>query len=386
MFTAFVVGLFVFLALPRWPEEMPVYAVFFVAVLLALIGERFLMSRLFQYCVKRGVVAHTVVAIGSAALAYKFSSHIKANRFGVRVGAIFDDAWVENHTQSDATLSPGIGLNAFAQYYKANRVDTIVITLPMDDSERLRYLVKQLSIHPVNIRMLPGELALGAELCRHEPAGDIPGIQLMTVANRPIDNWGCLAKFMMDRIIATVGLIFFGPIMLGCALGIKLSSPGPILFRQKRIGYRNELFAVYKFRSMHLNCCDTGKLTERGDARIFKFGQIMRKFSLDELPQIFNVLKGDMSLVGPRPHMPEARAAGYYYYDIVADYASRHRVKPGITGWAQINGWRGPTETIEQIKNCVAHDLYYIDNWSIGFDILILVKTAFVGFFGENAF
>ena len=386
IFALFITAMVALLTGTRSPAEISVYAGFLITGLLGSLGERLLLSRLFQHCVKEGIVSQEVVAIGSTALAQKLANHIKSNRFGVRVGAIFDDGWIENHINSDVTLSPGVGLDALVQYYKANHVDAIVIALPSDDSERLRYLIKHLIMYPVNIRILPGEIALTAETGRYAHIGDIPGVQLMTVSNRPIDSWGLFAKFLMDRTIGTFALIFFGPIMLGCAIGIKLSSPGPVLFRQKRIGCRNEIFEVYKFRSMHVNGCNTGRLTERCDPRLFKFGQIMRKLSLDELPQIFNVLLGDMSLVGPRPHMPEARAAGLFYFDAVADYASRHRVKPGITGWAQINGWRGPTETIEQIKNRVAHDLYYIDNWSLGLDFLILVKTVFVGFFGKNAF
>ena len=386
LFSSLVAVIFALLTKMQPRDEFLIYAYFLVAGLLGILGERFLLSRLFQHCVEKGVIAHQVVTIGSTALAHKFASHIKENRFGVKVGAIFDDAWIETHTESGVTLSHGDGIDALAQYYKANHIDTIVITLPMDDSERLRYLIQQLSAHPVNIRIFPGALVPCSEAGCYALIGDIPGVQLITVANRPIGNCGIFAKFLMDRIVGAFALVLFGPVMLGCAIGIKLSSPGPILFRQKRIGYRNELFEVYKFRSMHVNCCNTGKLTERGDPRVFRFGQIMRSLSLDELPQIFNVLKGDMSLVGPRPHMPEARAAGQLYCDAVTEYASRHRVKPGITGWAQINGWRGPTEAIEQIKNRVAFDLYYINNWSLGFDLLILVKTVFVGFFGKNSF
>ena len=381
-----VAAMLAFLTKAWPPDELLIYAYFLVAGLLCVVGERFLLSLLFQHCVENGVVAHRVVTIGSPALAHKFANHIKENRFGIKVGAIFDDAWIENHTESGVTLSPGVGLDALAQYCKANHVDTIVIALPIDDSERLRYLIQQLSAHPFNIRIFPGALVPCSHAGCYAPIGEIPGVQLMMVANRPIDNFGIFTKFLMDRIVGGFALVLFGPVMLACAIGIKLSSPGPILFRQKRIGYRNEVFEVYKFRSMHVNCCNTGKLTERGDPRVFGFGQIMRSLSLDELPQIFNVLKGDMSLVGPRPHMPEARAAGQLYCDAVTEYALRHRVKPGITGWAQINGWRGPTETIEQIKNRVAYDLYYINNWSFGFDVLILVKTVFVGFFGKNSF
>ncbi len=386
IFSSFLAAMFVFLTKTRTADELFIYAYFFVAGLLGMLGERFFLSRLFQNCVDKNVVAHRVVAIGSTALAYKFANLIKENRFGVKVEAIFDDAWMENHTESGVTLSQRVGLDALAQYCKSNQIDTIVITLPVDDSERLRYLIQRLSVQPVNIRIFPGVFVPCSEAGCYASIGDIPGVQLMTVANQPIDNWGILAKFLMDRIFGAFALVLFGPVMLACAIGIKLSSPGPILFRQKRIGYRNELFEVYKFRSMHVSCCNTGKLTERGDPRVFRFGQIMRSLSLDELPQIFNVLKGDMSLVGPRPHMPEARAAGQLYCDAVTEYALRHRVKPGITGWAQINGWRGPTEAIEQIKNRVACDLYYINNWSLSFDLVILVKTVFVGFFGKNSF
>jgi lipopolysaccharide/colanic/teichoic acid biosynthesis glycosyltransferase len=159
-----------------------------------------------------------------------------------------------------------------------------------------------------------------------------------------------------------------------------------VLFRQKRIGYREREFDIFKFRTMHAVDQPEKHLTQRNDPRVFKFGSLLRKTSLDELPQLLNVLKGDMSLVGPRPHMPEARAAGLLYFKAVNDYADRHRVKPGITGWAQVNGWRGPTETIEQIERRVEHDVYYIENWSLMFDCIIIVETIFFGFGGKNAF
>jgi exopolysaccharide biosynthesis polyprenyl glycosylphosphotransferase len=208
----------------------------------------------------------------------------------------------------------------------------------------------------------------------------------MAVVDRPIQGVASVAKSAMDFIVALVAIVLFSPLMLICAIGIKLTSPGPILFRQQRIGYSNALFEVLKFRTMHTTHCNTGELTRRNDPRVFKFGEFLRKFSLDELPQLFNVLKGDMSLVGPRPHMREARAAGVLYFEAVSNYAARHRVKPGITGLAQISGWRGPTESIEQLENRVAHDLHYVENWSLALDVKILAKTVFVGFFGKNAF
>jgi Undecaprenyl-phosphate glucose phosphotransferase len=370
---------------PKTPEAVAFLLIFafFCAGLSLILIERFLLARIFERWVAAGLVSHVVAVIGSVDLAKKFLNRVEGNRFGVKVSAVFDDLAESSATESGPFAS---GLDGLLQHCRVRDVETVVVALPMDDSERLRNIVHRLSMHPLNIRILPGELALQSSANRYAPMGEIPGIQLMTISDRPIDTWGFLAKSCIDRLFGLLALVLFGPVMICCAIGVKLSSPGPILFRQKRIGYRNKIFEVYKFRSMHAASCNTGKLTERGDPRVFKFGQIMRKLSLDELPQIFNVLKGDMSLVGPRPHMPEARAAGQYYFDAVAAYGARHRVKPGITGWAQVSGWRGPTETIEQIENRVAHDLFYIDNWSLGFDFLILVKTVFVGFAGKNAF
>jgi len=161
------------------------------------------------------------------------------------------------------------------------------------------------------------------------------------------------------------------------ALAIKLDSRGPILFRQKRYGFNNELIGVFKFRSMYVDQCDAtaSKLVTRDDPRVTKVGRFIRKTSLDELPQLFNVVKGDLSLVGPRPHALQAKAADKLYDDVVDGYFARHRVKPGITGWAQINGWRGETDTSEKIQRRVEFDLFYIENWSVLFDLYILLMT-----------
>lgn len=214
----------------------------------------------------------------------------------------------------------------------------------------------------------------------------MPGIQLITIGDRPISELALFIKGTFDRLGAGLGIVLCAPIFLGCAMGIAMSSPGPVLFRQPRVGYRGQEFDIFKFRTMHAVDRPHKHLTERNDPRVFKFGALLRKTSLDELPQLFNVLKGDMSLVGPRPHMPEARAAGMLYFDAVNEYAGRHRVKPGITGWAQVNGWRGPTETIEQIERRVEYDIYYIENWSFLLDFIIVLKTIRVVCGGKNAF
>jgi len=178
------------------------------------------------------------------------------------------------------------------------------------------------------------------------------------------------------------------PLLAAIALAIKLDDPGKALFRQKRLGFNGQTFHIYKFRTMRTEATDADAqvLVSRGDSRVTPIGRFLRRTSLDELPQLWNVLIGDMSLVGPRPHALKAKAADRLYDEVVAEYAVRHRVKPGITGWAQVKGWRGETDTVEKIKRRVEHDLYYIDNWSLAFDLRILLMTTACGFFGRNAF
>lgn len=185
-------------------------------------------------------------------------------------------------------------------------------------------------------------------------------------------------KRIEDMVLSSVALILLSPVMLLVALAIKLDSPGPVLFRQKRYGYNNRLIEVFKFRSMYQNQSDftADKQTTRGDPRVTRVGRFIRKTSLDELPQLFNVFAGSMSMVGPRPHATATKAAGILFEEAVQEYTARHRVKPGITGWAQINGYRGETDTLEKIEKRVEFDLEYIENWSVWFDLYILFRTV----------
>jgi exopolysaccharide biosynthesis polyprenyl glycosylphosphotransferase len=193
---------------------------------------------------------------------------------------------------------------------------------------------------------------------------------------------------MFDAVVALALIVVLSPLFALIVLGVKLSSRGPVVFRQVRYGFNNERFDVFKFRSMYVELCDplAEKQVTRNDYRVTPFGAFLRRTSLDELPQLFNVLRGDLSLVGPRPHALSGKAAGMVYEQVVEGYFARHRVRPGITGWAQVNGWRGETDTIEKIEQRVAHDLYYIENWSIWLDIRILILTPVAVLFGKNAF
>jgi exopolysaccharide biosynthesis polyprenyl glycosylphosphotransferase len=213
-------------------------------------------------------------------------------------------------------------------------------------------------------------------------------VPLIDLIDKPIGDWDVILKWLFDKGVAAAALLALAPLMALLALAIKLDSRGPVLFRQKRYGFNNELIEVLKFRSMYVDQTDAnaGKLVTKGDPRVTRVGRVIRKTSLDELPQLINVLKGELSLVGPRPHALQAKAADRLYHEVVDGYFARHRVKPGITGWAQINGWRGETDTSEKIQRRVEHDLYYIDNWSVFLDLYILLKTPFALLRGENAY
>lgn len=360
--------------------------VWFVSGWLMFVATRFMLARSFKYCVEQELISHNVVIVGATELAGKLIERARSDGLGVRVRAIFEDEPDRYTPRMIADVPVKGNIADLLLYNKANDIDTVVIALPLYNNEAIQSLVQKLTVQPLRVAMLPGAMALEMSRGWCSPAGELPGIHLLSIRDLPIERSGLVIKGCFDKIVACFAILLFGPLMLICVAGIKMTSPGPVLFLQKRIGYRSREFYVFKFRSMHVAACNTGKLTERNDPRIFAFGQVMRKLSLDELPQLFNVLKGDMSLVGPRPHMPEALAAGQLYFDAVPDYAARHRVKPGITGWAQVNGWRGPTDTLHQLENRVMHDLYYIDNWSFTLDVKILVKTIFVGFFGKNAY
>jgi len=205
--------------------------------------------------------------------------------------------------------------------------------------------------------------------------------------DKPLDEVAVLVKRIEDIVIASICLLITLPLMLVIALAIKLDSRGPALFTQKRLGANNLPFDLLKFRSMYVDQTDPlgRQLTRAGDPRITRVGRFLRIASLDELPQLINVIKGEMSLVGPRPHALAASAAGVAYARAISDYPIRHRVKPGITGWAQVNGWRGETTSIEQIRRRVEHDLYYVEHWSLGLDLAILGRTLFAVLSRANA-
>jgi len=265
------------------------------------------------------------------------------------------------------------------------RVDLLIVTFPVSAESRLLDVLKKLWVLPVDIRLSAHTYKLRFRPRAYSYIGNVP---FLDVFDKPLTDWSYILKRLEDLVISLVAIVFALPLMLMVAIAIKIDSKGPVLFKQNRYGFNNELIEVYKFRSMYTDQSDAkaDKLVTKDDPRVTKVGRFIRKTSLDELPQLFNSLKGDLSLVGPRPHAVSAKAADKLYTDVVDGYFARHRVRPGITGWAQINGWRGETDTAEKIERRVEHDLYYIENWSILFDLYILAMTPISLLNTKNAY
>jgi polysaccharide biosynthesis protein PslA len=267
----------------------------------------------------------------------------------------------------------------------AGRIDGVVVALPWSEPGAVAQACRALQGLAVDVWLLPPPDA-PASLLEGEEV--VPGAKLLAVDRRPLADWRGVAKRAEDLLLGTVLLALFAPLMAMVALVVALDSRGPILLRQRRFGYGNAAFDMYKFRTMHHDRGDASgaRATLPGDPRVTRIGRFLRASSLDELPQLFNVLKGDMSLVGPRPHPVGMHIQGRLYHMVAPEYARRHRMKPGITGFAQVSGFRGLVDTPEKAHGRLACDLHYIRQWSIVMDLRILFRTVCKGFFGPGAF
>lgn len=262
------------------------------------------------------------------------------------------------------------------------QVDEIWLALPLRAEKRMREVLQMLRHSTVNVRLVPD--IFGFHLLNHSVT-EVAGVPVLDLRSSPMEGMNRVVKAIEDRVLAALILLIISPLMLFIAAGVKWSSPGSVLFKQKRHGWDGKPIKVYKFRTMKSHQEEDGQVTQatKGDPRVTRFGAFLRRTSLDELPQFFNVLQGRMSIVGPRPH---ALAHNEMYKEQVEAYMQRHRVKPGITGWAQINGWRGETDTLDKMEKRVEYDLYYIENWSLWLDLKIIVMTLFKGFVHKQAY
>jgi len=287
---------------------------------------------------------------------------------------LFDDR-IDERSPDVVAGYPKLGRVAdLVEFSRRTPVDLVIVSMPLSAEKRVLEMLRQLWVLPVDIRLSAHMTKLRFTSSAYSYVGELP---VFDVADRPISDWNLVFKWIFDKVVALVALILLSPIMLVTAIAIKLESRGPVFFRQKRHGFNNQLIEMYKFRSMYSDMADAGaaKLVTKDDPRVTRVGRFIRKTSIDELPQLINVLRGELSIVGPRPHALQAKADNKLYYEAVDGYFARHRVKPGMTGWAQINGWRGETDTIDKIMQRVNHDLYYIENWSLFLDLYIVAMT-----------
>jgi len=303
----------------------------------------------------------------------------------VRLLGLFDDRVGERSPDIVAGV-PKLGrVDDLIEFARQTRVDLVIVSMPLSAEKRVLEMLQQLWVLPVDIRLSAHMSKLRFTRTAYSYVGDVP---VFDIADRPISDWNLVFKWLFDKLVALVAIVMLSPIMIATAIAIKLESKGPIIFKQKRHGFNNELIEVFKFRSMYVDQSDANasKLVTKGDSRVTKVGRFIRKTSIDELPQFFNVLRGELSVVGPRPHALQAKADNRLYYEAVEGYFARHRVKPGVTGWAQINGWRGEMDTDEKIRMRTEFDLYYIENWSLWFDLKILLLTPVRLLNTENAY
>jgi Undecaprenyl-phosphate glucose phosphotransferase len=361
-------------------------AIWYVSVFSVLFAERFGLSVLAKRWTKEGRLNRRAVIVGGGAEAEELIKALEASAdTEIRIAGIFDDRGP--HRVSPVVAGyPKLGnIDELVAFARGSRIDVIIVALPQAAESRVLQLLQKLWVLPADIKLSAHNNRLRFRPRTYSYIGNVPFIDL---ADKPIANWDYVRKWVFDKAMALIAVILLAPVMVLIALAIKLDSKGPVLFRQKRQGFNNELIEVLKFRSMYVDRSDADavKLVTKDDDRVTRVGRLLRKTSLDELPQFFNVLKGDLSLVGPRPHALKAKAEDKLYHDVVDGYFARHRVKPGVTGWAQVNGWRGETDTEEKIQRRVEHDLYYIENWSVTLDLYILLMTPFALFKTQNAY
>jgi putative colanic acid biosynthesis UDP-glucose lipid carrier transferase len=329
-----------------------------------------------------------VAVYGTGRVAERLAQFLSDPAHAVRLVGVYDDrkaaddrAWGPRGKAPDQKLTGS--LDDLIAHGRAGAIDRIIIALPPSADRRTADIARRLEQLPVSLHVVTH---IASDLVDHGPAhavSHIGPIGLLDVKTKPLSDWGGYVKTVEDYVVASLALVLLAPVMAAVAVAIKLDTPGPVLFRQRRHGLNRRVIHVLKFRTMSV--MEDGPAVIQasdGDDRVTRVGRFLRRTSLDELPQLWNVLRGEMSLIGPRPH---ALVHDDHYGELLEGYANRHKVKPGMTGWAQVNGFRGPTDTPDKMRGRVDHDLWYIDNWSLWLDLRILALTVLVGFRHKNA-
>ena len=362
------------------------FTAFVISGFIALAISRLLAAKLMRMLARSGRMERRAVIVGGGQNAEDLILALNQQPDNdIRICGIFDDRG-DRRSPPVVAGYPKLGnISELIEFARVARIDMLIVSLPISAEERVLTLMQKLWVLPVDIRLSAHAANMRLRPRAYSYIGSVP---MLDILDKPINDWDAIAKRMFDIVFSLFGIVLFSPIMLATAIAIKLDSKGPVIFRQKRHGFNNEVINVWKFRSMYVDQCDpTAKLAvTKNDSRVTRVGRFIRKTSIDELPQFFNSLGGSLSLVGPRPHAISANSNNVLYNDVVDGYFARHKVKPGVTGWAQINGWRGEIDKPEKIVMRTEYDLNYIENWSLWFDLKILFLTPVRLLNTENAY
>ncbi|WP_313615449.1 undecaprenyl-phosphate glucose phosphotransferase [Agrobacterium sp.] len=385
--TGFALTVLLLLAFhPTGGNSWSMTAVWFAISAVFLVATRLITGVAIRHWGRNGVMERRAVIVGGGDAAKNLIRSLEEQPDNdIRICGIFDD---RNSDRSPDIVAGYPKLGTFAElveFARLTRLDMLIISLPITAEARILMLLKQVWVLPVDIRIAAHANKLRFRPRSYSHVGNVP---MLDVFDKPIRDWDSVAKRIFDLFFTVVALLLLWPVMIGAAIAVKATSKGPVFFKQKRHGFNNDTINVWKFRSMYTELSDpTAKqAVTKNDPRVTPVGRFLRKSSIDELPQLFNVLNGSLSLVGPRPHAVLAQTGDLKYADVVESYFARHKVKPGVTGWAQINGWRGEIDNSDKIKFRTAFDLHYIENWSLLFDLKILFLTPIRLLKSENAY
>ena len=363
------------------------FAAFFCAGMAALVSKRLVLGALVRKWAKDGRLDRRTIIVGADENGERLITALRAQEHcNFDILGVFDDRSDSRSPEVCAGV-PKLGkVDDVLEFAHRTRIDLVLFALPISAEKRILQMLKKLWVLPVDIHLA----AHAHDLHFRPPSYSYLGkLATLHMSERPITDWDMVIKCGFDRVAGALILLLAAPVMALIALAIKLDSPGPVFFRQKRLGFNNEQIDVFKFRSLYHHQADplASRVVAKNDPRVTRVGRFIRKTSLDELPQLFNVVfKGNLSLVGPRPHAVQGKLENRLFDETVDGYFARHRVKPGITGWAQINGWRGEIDREEKIQKRVEFDFYYIENWSVLFDLYILCRTPLALLKTENAY
>ncbi|MBR9647291.1 undecaprenyl-phosphate glucose phosphotransferase [Clostridium tyrobutyricum] len=358
---------------------------FFITNVFIVSFERILLRICLRTARKRGYNVKHIILVGISDAAVRFMNSVEKKRYwGYSIDAIFYDKESEKSLSEiacsyDKRIGRLYDVNSFERFIISSNIDEVFITLPFNQYDKMGYIIKLCEKFGIKAQIIPDFSRFLSQRPYFEEIDGLPAIGIRYV---PLDSFtNKFFKRLFDVVVSIIALVILSPIMILTAVIIKITSPGPVIFSQKRVGHNKKVFTMYKFRSMKLQKENEEKFkwTTENDPRKTAFGAFLRKTSIDELPQLFNVLKGEMSLIGPRPERP-------YFVDKfkeqIPKYMVKHQVKPGITGWAQVNGWRGDTS----IEKRIQYDVYYIENWSMILDLKVMFLTVFKGFVNKNAY